>query len=356
MCLLQLVVMAHNKLYILTHEFGASIYGGAGTVVNEQVRELRARNIDITVVVWTVNYPDALPNVQQDAVKDVVYLSWPSEILSSIPKDAVVVDHLYIDHPFRRQLPNRIMYEHGLNGWNNSTRPLADRYQKAKAVVCVSEAEANLFKHYFPEMAQQVEVVHNGFTLPYLIVPGAAGQGFGYLGRNVPHKRADFVYRATKELSLQSRFAFATKGLTLPVWSSEVDYHENLTPQEQDNVFWPNLGVLCVPSSYEPFGMVVLEALSRGIPVIAANTGGLAEIVTPTCGILFDSDGLTEEQAYDAFKTALVQWQGLRAGERYMMSVQALNRAKAFSAAKMIDSLIDVIHRRCDHTDFLPNP
>jgi glycogen(starch) synthase len=36
-----------------------------------------------------------------------------------------------------------------------------------------------------------------------------------------------------------------------------------------------------VPSLYEPFGMVALEAASAGAPLAVASTGGLAEIVEP---------------------------------------------------------------------------
>lgn len=43
-----------------------------------------------------------------------------------------------------------------------------------------------------------------------------------------------------------------------------------------------------VPSIYEPFGMVALEAAAAGTPVAVSHTGGLAEIVTPgTTGVTF---------------------------------------------------------------------
>ena len=37
--------------------------------------------------------------------------------------------------------------------------------------------------------------------------------------------------------------------------------------------------VAAFPSSYEPFGIVALEAMATGVPCIVGNTGGLREIV-----------------------------------------------------------------------------
>jgi glycogen(starch) synthase len=42
--------------------------------------------------------------------------------------------------------------------------------------------------------------------------------------------------------------------------------------------------LLLAPSSYEPFGLVALEAAAMGTPVIVGDSGGLAEFVTAERG------------------------------------------------------------------------
>lgn len=48
---------------------------------------------------------------------------------------------------------------------------------------------------------------------------------------------------------------------------------------DQLYAFYKTADLTVVPSLYEPFGMVVLESMAMGCPTIAADTGGLKEIV-----------------------------------------------------------------------------
>jgi glycosyltransferase involved in cell wall biosynthesis len=60
--------------------------------------------------------------------------------------------------------------------------------------------------------------------------------------------------------------------------------------QEEIWRFWDSIDIAVVPSTEpEPFGMVAIEAMLSKKPVIAANHGGLTEIVLPNeTGLLFE--------------------------------------------------------------------
>jgi glycogen(starch) synthase len=54
-------------------------------------------------------------------------------------------------------------------------------------------------------------------------------------------------------------------------------------------------GCVVIPSLYEPFGIVALEALAGGAPLVVARTGGLAELVEGTgAGLLFEPGNADE--------------------------------------------------------------
>jgi glycosyltransferase involved in cell wall biosynthesis len=95
-----------------------------------------------------------------------------------------------------------------------------------------------------------------------------------------------------------------------PFLKTNPEYHEN----EIDSVY-DNFDLLIMPAySYESFGMVGLEALSRGIPVIATDKNGVKDILdsseSPIGMILRDDDYQIGEtiKAICADRNILNQW------------------------------------------------
>jgi glycosyltransferase involved in cell wall biosynthesis len=50
-------------------------------------------------------------------------------------------------------------------------------------------------------------------------------------------------------------------------------------PRSKMPEFWNSLAIAVVPSHYEPFGLVALEAMACSVPVVATAVGGLKEII-----------------------------------------------------------------------------
>jgi glycogen synthase len=60
-------------------------------------------------------------------------------------------------------------------------------------------------------------------------------------------------------------------------------------PDDELRELLSRTGCVVIPSLYEPFGIVALEGMAAGAPMIVARTGGLAEIVDGTgAGVLFE--------------------------------------------------------------------
>ncbi|MCL2248252.1 MAG: glycosyltransferase family 4 protein [Oscillospiraceae bacterium] len=93
--------------------------------------------------------------------------------------------------------------------------------------------------------------------------------------------------------------------------------------------------VSIVPSRREPFGLVAIEALACGCPVIATNQGGLRDIITPDVGSLVpveDASGLA-----DAIRNEL--YSPNRKERRRAAAQYALNN---YAQEALIDTLVDI--------------
>ncbi|TDC70013.1 glycosyltransferase family 1 protein, partial [Micromonospora sp. KC606] len=97
-----------------------------------------------------------------------------------------------------------------------------------------------------------------------------------------------------------------------------------------------------IPSLYEPFGMIALEAAAAGAPLAVADTGGLAEIVEPgVTGVTFphsDPDALAgavdQLIGDEVFARRLARRARNMVSERYGWATIAARTAGSYSAAR----------------------
>lgn len=147
-------------------------------------------------------------------------------------------------------------------------------------------------------------------------------------------KRVDLLVRAFRRV----RRSRTDARLLLPRPASQ-SLAENLAGEEGVELFEQDPGavapifgaawVTALPSYNEAFGLVLVESLACGTPVVAMRDGGVPEIVDrPELGVLF-------EGGEDALATALLD--GLELGRQPSSAGTCRKRAEKFSATRCAD-------------------
>lgn len=134
----------------------------------------------------------------------------------------------------------------------------------------------------------QVNVDRNAVRARYGVAPSE--KLILYVGRLVPQKGVEFLIQAVPKLG--SKYPGAKVVIVGEGWlRGHLEYLANQTGQRwrfNFTGFVPDAeligllksaDVLVVPSIYEPFGIVALEGMAAGVPVVASQVGGLAEVV-----------------------------------------------------------------------------
>ena len=141
---------------------------------------------------------------------------------------------------------------------------------------------------HLPPFARIPEAVR---AAPYPPPPTDGPPTVGYLGRLEPYKGVQDLLEAIAILSRQEpklrltvagaggyRSTLEARARALGV-SDRVEWRGDVRGAEKEDWF-RSINVLAVPSNvWENFGLVALEALTRGRPVVATDFGGLPDIV-----------------------------------------------------------------------------
>lgn len=171
-----------------------------------------------------------------------------------------------------------------------------------------------------------------------------------FAGRLHPNKRVDHLIEVLPDILEKCPDAF------LALVGPGQDYYEKLkTIIDRKNLFdrvkwlgkvssddlislYETADCFVMPSDYEPFGLVLVEAMSQGTPVIAVNNAGPKEIVNNGySGLLYDQGDL------EGLKSAILKILGNRDFSEEL-GKHALERAQELTLSAMvkkIDSLYE---------------
>ena len=318
------------RIALLTREFPPDVYGGAGVHVEFLARELQAL-ADVAVHAWAGPQPsentshlqrhaadpaladanDALRALSIDlnmaaAVSDrelVHSHTWYANLGGHLAKLLFGIPHVMTAHslePLRPWKAEQLGGGYAVSSWAERTA-----IEAADAVIAVSSGMREDILGCYPSLdPARVHVVHNGIdTELYRPTPETDAlikHGVDpdrpyvlFVGRITRQKGVPHLLRAARDIDKSAQLILCAGAPDTPAIDQEFRALVDELQQSRDGVVWipemlprpeviqllTHATLFACPSVYEPLGIVNLEAMACGTPVVASAVGGIPEVV-----------------------------------------------------------------------------
>jgi starch synthase len=319
----------------MTREYPPQVYGGAGVHVEYLSREL-AKLIEVEVHCWGPQRADEgnlhvigdepppevtagteekfktavdalalnLSQMKELGRIDIVHThTWYVSMAGFLAKKLYNIPFVLTTHslePLRAWKAEQLGSGYAMSSWMERTAIL-----DADAIIAVSHGtKVDILKAY-PEVDEaRVHVIYNGIEL-HEYQKTSATEALVKYGVDVSAPYILFVGRITRQkgvVHLVDAVKYLPKGMQLvlcagapdtPEIAAEMREHVEAARAAGGNIVWiekmvtkaeaielySNCRVFCCPSVYEPFGIINLEAMACGAPVVASAVGGILEVV-----------------------------------------------------------------------------
>ena len=328
------------RVDLLTKEYPPFIYGGAGVHVNELAKVLRPL-ADVRVHAFggprepgtegaddgVTGYPEIaeldganaalrtfgvdLEMAQGTEGTDLVHShTWYANLAGHLAGLLHGVPHVISAHslePLRPWKAEQLGGGYALSSWAEKTA-----YEAASGIIAVSNGMREDIMRCYPAIdPERVKVVHNGIDLEAWKHPqgqeadaqaAATLKRLGidpdrptivFVGRITRQKGLPHLLRACEQLPADVQVILCAGAPDTPEIKAEVEGLVARLREKRTGVVWieemlprPELiavlaasDVFVCPSVYEPLGIVNLEAMAVGLPVVGSATGGIPDVI-----------------------------------------------------------------------------
>jgi glycogen synthase len=310
------------KAAILTNEYPPNIYGGAGIHVDFLTRELK-KLCELSVHCFADSPARQFAEPEDQRVKKVLNaLDTNLQWIPNMRGINIVHCHTWYSH-FAGVLASRlyrvplVLTTHSLEphrpwkaeqlgrgGYAMSCWIERNAYQSANGIIAVSKEMKHDVINLYDLSESRVRVIYNGIDpdfykptydedilkkygidtqKPFMLFVGriTRQKGISQLIQAIPKidKSAQIVLCAgmpdTPEIAEECKNLIeeAKKFRDGIIWVQEMVPHTEL------RVLYSHATVFATPSLYEPFGIINLEAMACGTPVVGSKVGGIPEII-----------------------------------------------------------------------------
>ncbi|MEU5322536.1 glycogen synthase [Streptomyces sp. NPDC021056] len=348
------------RVGLLTREYPPDVYGGAGVHVEFLARELSSL-IDLDVHCWgegraegvvrhrpwpvldTAN--DALRTFSVDLAmtaglegRELVHShTWYANLAGHLGKLLYGIPHVMTAHslePLRPWKAEQLGGGYALSSWAERTA-----IESADAVIAVSGAMREDILACYPALdPARVHVVHNGIDTA-LYRPDHGTEALTrigvdpdrpfvlFVGRITRQKGVPHLLRAVRDIDPAAQVVLCAGAPDTPEIDREFRELFQELSRVREGVHWipqmlprPDViqlltraAVFVCPSVYEPLGIVNLEAMACGTPVVASRVGGIPEVVDDgKTGLLVPVDDDFEPALARALDSVLGDPEGAR--------------------------------------------
>lgn len=328
------------RIAILTNEYPPHIYGGAGVHVEYLTRELaqverghhtirvisfgdqhvKEGNLEVTGIDPEFDLPfqdprhrKFLDTMLRDLVMagslagvDVVHChTWYTHLAGCLVKQLTGAKLVLTTHSLEPHRPWKV--EQLGTAYNASSWVERTAYQNADGVVAVSQSMREDVHELYGVPYDKIRVIHNGIDLQqYRPTPDPAVLARFGIDPAVPYVL--FVGRVARQkgiIHLVNAIKYLRPGIQVVLCAGAPDTEEigremtacvgrargesgdpiiwipQILPKEDIIPIYTQAALFVCPSVYEPFGIINLEAMACGTPVVASAVGGIKEVVVP---------------------------------------------------------------------------